>query len=64
MRLIDADKVKKLLTERYEGAEYIEKDIDKIPTAYDVDKVVEKLQRLEEDGLPMKSAINIVKGLV
>jgi hypothetical protein len=38
--------------------------VENQPTAYDVDKVVEKLQRLEEDGLPMRSAINIVKGLV
>jgi hypothetical protein len=44
MRLIDADEVKKLLTARYEGAEYIEKDIDRIPTAYNVEKVVEQLE--------------------
>lgn len=45
-RLIDVDDVKKLLVARYENAELITKDIDKISTAYDVDKVVEELEKL------------------
>ena len=75
-RLIDADDVKKLLVARYENAELITKYIDKIPTAYDVNKVVEQLE--EERDLSLKStgkyyhkplvrahyqnAISIVKG--
>jgi hypothetical protein len=46
MRLIDADSLKKFLTKLYEaGAPYdgIIELLDKQPTAYDVDKVVEEL---------------------
>lgn len=46
MRLIDADSFKKFLTKLYEaGAPYdgIIALLDKQPTAYDVDKVVEQL---------------------
>lgn len=46
MRLIDADSFKKFLTKLYEaGAPYdgIIELLDKQPTAYDVDKVVEQL---------------------
>lgn len=46
MRLIDADSLKKFLTKLYEaGAPYdgIIELLDKQPTAYDVDKVVEQL---------------------
>lgn len=46
MRLIDADSFKKFLTKLYEaGAPYdgIIELLDKQPTAYDVDKVVEEL---------------------
>lgn len=34
-RLIDSDDVLKLLTDRYEGYEYIVGDVNAIPTAYD-----------------------------
>jgi hypothetical protein len=75
MRLINADKVKKLLKAQYEGAEYIENDINKIPTSYDVKKVLERLEETkcsEEDAntdidCHMRNAhiqmcIDIVKG--
>ena len=47
MRLIDADSLKKFLTKLYEaGAPYdgIIELLDKQPTAYDVDKVLEQLE--------------------
>ena len=47
MRLIDADKFKEFLTKLYEeGAPYdgIIELLDKEPTAYDVDKVLEQLE--------------------
>lgn len=50
MRLIDADEFKKFLTKLYEaGAPYdgIIELLDKQPTAYDVDKVVEQLEEKE-----------------
>ena len=50
MRLIDADSLKKFLTKLYEaGAPYdgIIELLDKQPTAYDVDKVVEQLEEKE-----------------
>jgi hypothetical protein len=47
MRLIDAEDVKKLLVARYENSELIMKDVDRIPTAYDLDEVVEKLEFAE-----------------
>lgn len=36
--------------------------IEDTPIAYDVDKVVDALESLENDGLPMRSAIRFVKG--
>ena len=51
MRLIDADSFKKFLTKLYEaGAPYdgIIELLDKQPTAYDVDKVVEELENERE----------------
>jgi len=30
--------------------------------AYDTDKVIEQLKRLQEDGIPTRSAINLVRG--
>lgn len=39
-------------------------ELGDIPTAYDVDKVVEELKRLQQGGIPTRSAINIVKGAV
>lgn len=47
MRLIDADEFKEFLTKLYEeGAPYdgIIELLDKEPTAYDVDKVLEQLE--------------------
>lgn len=51
MRLIDADKFKEFLTKLYEeGAPYdgIIELLDKEPTAYDVDKVLEQLKNEKE----------------
>lgn len=78
MRLIDADKTKQLLRDRLKG-EYnvvsalvegaIVNLLDEQPTAYDVDKVVEKLRAcsfevISEDcyvSLDLDEAIDIVK---
>lgn len=47
MRLIDADSIK--FTEYINGDITVSKEaIEKMPTAYDVDKVVEKLEELRE----------------
>ena len=69
MRLIDADKFKEFLTKLYEeGAPYdgIIELLDKEPTAYDVDKVVEELEEIKVIGTypydVVKEAIEIVKG--
>lgn len=58
MRLIDADKIKQSVTNEmlkaelnspiYCTLECVIADIDKQPTAYDVDKVVKKLEELRE----------------
>ena len=74
MRLIDADKFKEFLTKLYEeGAPYdgIIELLDKEPTAYDVDKVVEELEEYsnadeaERHGtisvIELDDAIEIVK---
>lgn len=47
MRLIDADRLKEVLDRNFGhtgGAEVMRQIIDKQPTAYDIDKVVEQLQ--------------------
>lgn len=47
MRLIDADRLKEVLEKNFGhtgGAEVMSQIIDKQPTAYDVDKVIEQLQ--------------------
>lgn len=77
MRLIDADEFKKFLTKLYEaGAPYdgIIELLDKQPTAYDVDKVVEQLEdrskeynsgvrlRGKPEEIITNEAIEIVKG--
>jgi hypothetical protein len=77
MRLIDADSFKKFLTKLYEaGAPYdgIIELLDKQPTAYDVDKVVEELGKKQNNkgfggtiqeifyDLGLEDAIEIVKG--
>lgn len=74
MRLIDADEFKEFLTKLYEeGAPYdgIIELLDKEPTAYDVDKVVEELEEYsnadeaERHGtipvIELDDAIEIVK---
>ena len=67
-RLIDADDVKKLLVARYENSELIMKDVDRIKTAYDVEKVVDKLEDIMKDekirfaDQVVRRAINLVKG--
>lgn len=35
--------------------------INEISVACDVDKVIEQLKRLQDDGIPTRSAINFVK---
>lgn len=44
MRLIDADKLKKIIHSAYSDDLEILDKIDEQPTAFDVDKVVEKLE--------------------
>lgn len=75
MRLIDADKLIEVLHESLEGdcdlrEDYefmgIDEFIKNQPTAYDVDKVVEKLGEIKVIGTypydVVKEAIEIVKG--
>lgn len=76
MRLIDADNFKKFLHNLQDaGAEHVDFDdlhkfLDGQTTAYDVDKVVEKLKyniisQIGKDGvtrIPLDKAIEIVKG--
>lgn len=77
MRLIDADSFKKFLTKLYEAeAPYdgIIELLDKQPTAYDVDKVMEQLGKKQNNkgfggtlqemfyDSGLKDAIEIVKG--
>lgn len=48
MRLIDADRLKEVLDRNFShtgGAEVMRQIIDKQPTAYDIDKVIEQLQQ-------------------
>ena len=71
-RLIDADKLDELVYEDAYGCPCVSMDdIDVQPTAYDVDKVVEQLEKVEEHCLDMhdwqgqsaiEKAIEIVKG--
>ena len=56
MRLIDAEVVKEFFRENlilpYEGhKKIVETMIDAVPTAYDIDKVVEELKVIKEDAL-------------
>ena len=78
MRLIDADLIKAYIIAACDGQiskrAYILWDfINKLPTAYDVDKVVEQLERRSVQARPvgwtksyeivtLKDAIEIVKG--
>lgn len=72
MRLIDADDVKELLNglESLPWEEQVEELVDAIPTAYDLDKVVEQLEGMfnvdpmyygEEAAWVVDKAINIVR---
>lgn len=74
MRLINADELKKLY-ENAEGlnvpTEVILANIDDMPTAYDMDKVLEEIKELGstdvmkdcgEDFIHMRSVLEIVKG--
>ena len=48
MRLIDADRLKEVVSRNFShtgGAEVMCQIIDKQPTAYDIDKVIEQLRR-------------------
>lgn len=70
MRLIDADalqehfeKVKKESARLVDVAQIIgvQAVIDRYPTAYDIDKVVEQLQELNENEFVCSKVIHIVK---
>ena len=79
MRLIDADELKELY-EDYEGlkvpCEEVLQNIDDMPTAYDIDEKVSKLEELIEENVgylratpeantyikAIRDAIEIVKG--
>lgn len=79
MRLIDADELKELY-EDYEGlkvsCEVVLQNIDDMPTAYDIDEKVSKLEELIEENVgylratpeantyikAIRDAIEIVKG--
>ena len=74
MRLIDANELKELY-EDYEGlkvpCEVVLQNIDDMPTAYDIDKVVEQLEGhaiefeafgICSDYVELTHAIGIVKG--
>lgn len=49
MRLIDANKLKKIIHSAYSDDLEILDKIDEQPTAFDLDKVVEQLEMLIED---------------
>ena len=52
MRLVDANKFKGKVIASHTGSGVIKLiDIDEVPTAYDVDKVVEKLEKRRMDAL-------------
>lgn len=70
MRLIDADNLKERVSNAIIEDEHILEIIDEVPTAYDVNKVVEQLEDEseiycreygKEDELYLKDAIDIVK---
>ena len=50
MRLIDADKLKKIIHSAYSDDLEILDKIDEQPTAFDVDKVVEQLEKLADEA--------------
>jgi hypothetical protein len=75
MRLIDADSLKGLFDPGTWQGDMLIKAIDNVPTAFDVDKVVEQLKEYEryvydavsdEDNyvIDTEKAIEIVKGAV
>lgn len=59
MRLIDADNIIYPNDTKHKAS--LKRIIELQDTAYDVDKVIESLKRLQEDGMPMRTAINFVK---
>ena len=72
-RLIDADKLKHAIHCAYSDDLEILEKIDEQPTAFDVDEVVEQLEKLIEDKTSesgddwytaecLNEAVNIVKG--
>lgn len=50
MRLIDADKLKKIIHSAYSDDLEILDKIDEQPTAFDLDKVVEQLEKLADEA--------------
>ena len=50
MRLIDADKLKKVIHSAYSDDLEILDKIDEQPTAFDADKVVEQLEKLADEA--------------
>lgn len=50
MRLIDADKLKKIIHSAYSDDLEILDKIDGQPTAFDLDKVVEQLEKLADEA--------------
>lgn len=77
MRLIDADRLKEVLARNFShtgGAEVMYQIIDKQPTAYDIDKVVKRLDKASdcyectEQGreyvrmIDLTEAVEIVRG--
>lgn len=77
MRLIDADRLKEVLDRNFNhtgGAEVMYQIIDKQPTAYDIDKVVKRLDKASdcyectEQGrecvrmIDLTEAVEIVRG--
>lgn len=69
MRLIDADMLKKYMMDNGKEAERFLEYIDEQPTAYDVNRVVEKLEALpvcstwnhNSDNISRNAAVEIVK---
>lgn len=53
MRLIDADRLKEVLDKNFGhtgGAEVIRQIIDKQPTAYDIEEVINRIEKLQTEA--------------
>lgn len=65
MRLIDADLLREDIlndsTFDNDTVNYYLDMVDGMETAFDAEKVVEQLESLHKDGLPMRSAIRFVR---